>query len=127
MFDRYQQLLNTLKRVIADDFLFTCVLLVLVSLASFGLGRYSVATQAEAVRPVLLPTPVEIPTQAAAVVMEESPLPTAGSLVASVNGTKYHALTCPGAKQISEKNKLYFQSEAEARSAGYTPAANCSF
>ncbi len=46
-------------------------------------------------------------------------------VVASKNGTKYHLPTCPGAKQISEKNKITFKSIEEARAAGYTPAANC--
>jgi len=45
--------------------------------------------------------------------------------VASKSGTKYHFLTCPGAKQIKEDNKIYFNSTAEAESAGYTPASNC--
>lgn len=46
-------------------------------------------------------------------------------VVASKNGTKYHLPTCPGAKQISEANKITFPSIAAARSAGYTPALNC--
>lgn len=39
---------------------------------------------------------------------------------------KYHFLWCAGAKQIKEENKVYFNSEEEAISAGYTLAANCS-
>lgn len=48
--------------------------------------------------------------------------------VASKKSTsmKYHFLWCAGAKQIKEGNKLYFNSEQEAISAGYTLAANCS-
>jgi hypothetical protein len=46
-------------------------------------------------------------------------------VVASKNGTKYHLPTCPGAKQISDKNKITFHSITEARSAGYSPALNC--
>jgi hypothetical protein len=48
-----------------------------------------------------------------------------GSIVASKNGTKYHYPWCAGAKQISEKNKIIFNSIEEARTAGYTPASNC--
>lgn len=48
-----------------------------------------------------------------------------GKVVASKNGTKYHAPWCAGAKQISEKNKIVFESVEVARAAGYTPAANC--
>lgn len=46
-------------------------------------------------------------------------------VVGSKNGTKYHLPTCPGAKQISEKNLIKFESIEEARSRGYTPASNC--
>lgn len=46
-------------------------------------------------------------------------------VVVSKNGSKWHYLWCPGAKQIKEENKIYFDSEAEAVSAGYTLAANC--
>jgi len=48
-----------------------------------------------------------------------------GSVVASKNGTKYHYPWCAGAKQISDKNKITFNSTEEARAAGYTPASNC--
>ncbi len=50
---------------------------------------------------------------------------TSQSVVASSKGTKYHYLNCPGAKQISEANKITFTSAKEAEAAGYTRAANC--
>ena len=37
----------------------------------------------------------------------------------------YHFTWCSGAKRISEKNKLYFATEALAKTAGYTLAGNC--
>lgn len=46
-------------------------------------------------------------------------------VVGSKNGSKYHLPDCPGAKNIAEKNKRYFKSVAEAKIAGYSPAANC--
>lgn len=48
-----------------------------------------------------------------------------GQVVASKSGTKYHYPWCAGAKQISEKNKIFFNSISEARAKGYTPASNC--
>jgi len=50
---------------------------------------------------------------------------TGGKVVASKNGAKYHYPWCAGAKQISEKNKISFNSIEEARAAGYSPASNC--
>jgi hypothetical protein len=48
-----------------------------------------------------------------------------GKLVASRKGKRWHYLWCPGAETISEKNKRYFKTEAEAEKAGYTQASNC--
>lgn len=105
------------------------MVLLLVAVAAFGLGRWSVleSTSQVAERPVLVPTPVEAP---AAVAVTQGSVAgqnavIIGQFVASVNGTKFHALSCPGAKQISEQNKIYFKTQDEARAAGYTPAANC--
>ncbi|MDP1629094.1 MAG: Ada metal-binding domain-containing protein, partial [bacterium] len=50
---------------------------------------------------------------------------TAGVFVASVNGKYYHLPQCPSAKNISEKNKIWFQTKAEAESRGFKPASNC--
>ena len=38
---------------------------------------------------------------------------------------KYHFTWCPGAKQIKETNKLWFENDIAARRAGYTLAGNC--
>lgn len=46
-------------------------------------------------------------------------------LVASKNGKKYHLPYCSGASRISEANKIYFDSYAEAQKAGYSKAAGC--
>lgn len=59
-------------------------------------------------------------TQAAAPAMAAG-----GQYVASKSGTKYHLPWCPGAKQMKEENKIWFDSKAAAEAAGYTPAANC--
>ena len=45
--------------------------------------------------------------------------------VASKNGTKYYLTTCAGASQISDANKVWFVSAADAEAAGYTRAASC--
>lgn len=48
-----------------------------------------------------------------------------GQYVASKKGTKYHFPWCPGAKAMSEENKIWFSTQEEAEKAGYTKAANC--
>lgn len=49
------------------------------------------------------------------------------NFVASKNGAKYYPADCGGAKRISEKNKIWFATQEEARLAGYAPAANCKY
>ena len=46
-----------------------------------------------------------------------------GSLVASKNGETYYLTTCKN--NIKEENKIYFQSEEDAKKAGFRPAKNC--
>lgn len=46
-------------------------------------------------------------------------------IVASKSGTKYYYLWCSGVSKIKEKNKIYFKTIEEAKSAGLTPATNC--
>jgi len=91
------------------------VVIILVALISFGLGRLSKIGESR--------VPVTIENLSASV------LPTPGvgekTIVASKNGTKYHYVWCSGASTIKEENKIYFSSVEEAKSAGYTPAANC--
>lgn len=61
-------------------------------------------------------------TQVAAVAATS---PVTGKVVGSKNGSKYHLPECSGAKRIKEENKIWFASVEEAKSAGYTAAANC--
>lgn len=96
-------------------------IIILVGVASFGLGRLSVSSK--------LKTPVTIieGSQTASVVDSTlvSPQQGEGNVVASKNGTKYHFPWCSGAQKITEQNLITFNSTEEAKSAGYTPAANC--
>lgn len=48
-----------------------------------------------------------------------------GRVVASKNGSKYHYPWCPGAGQINEENKVWYENESQAQNAGLTKAKNC--
>lgn len=122
---------------------FTGICVVLVAVSAFSLGRLSAL---RANRP-----PIEIKNQVISEVDKnvvgevkgatdnspQTPLlqpdkayatpgkQEGGVVVGSKNGTKYHYPWCPGASQIAEKNKIFFNSIEEARAKGYTPAANC--
>lgn len=109
-----------LKHIVEDDLFFYTTLIVLVGAVSFGLGRYSVPSVSKS---GLQPN-ISL-QQVANVQSSSSEEGTQKLLVGSKNGTKYHLLTCGGASQIKEENKVFFSSKEEALSKGYSPAANC--
>lgn len=112
-----------LKNAVKDDGFFYSILIIIVAATSFGLGRLVDHPPA-----ALSPT-----RQSATVVLEQSKVASStsstaaetGKYVGSKNSTKYHALWCPGAQQIKDSNKVFFESKAAAQAAGYTLAANC--
>lgn len=109
--------------------LYLSLIIIMVGTLSFGLGRISAPQDRE---------PLEIrydESLTANVLNSGKPAPleavspaTVGSngVVASSKSTKYHYSHCPGAKQISEANKITFASASDAESAGYVLAGNCS-
>ena len=104
--------------------LFIPILLLLVVLLAFGLGRLSKLTSQT---PDLI---VDINTEQLSNVLGASSEAVGagegeGKYVASRNGTKYHYPWCSGAKRISEANKIWFNTVEEAVSAGYSRAGNC--
>lgn len=109
--------------------LFLVAVVILLALASFGLGRLSVLRGEKF--PIQF---IEPQNQEAAVLGAATPPPhseggppkTGDKLyVASKNGSAYHFPWCSGAQRIKESNKIYFPSREEAEKAGYRPAANC--
>ncbi len=111
-------------REVGED-AFIVLLIILVGLSSFGLGRLSALSSRE--------VPVSI-YQAPSSLAAEDRTKTSGvslrersvaAVVASKNGTKYHFPHCSGASRISEANRIEFPSSQEAEAAGYSLAANC--
>lgn len=107
-----------LKSFVLDDAVFTALLVVIVALVAFVLGRNSM------IQTVVQPAGVHI-SQDETVRVSEVMQNRAVMVVASRSGTKYHLESCPGAQQIKEANKITFSSVEEAQAAGYSPAANC--
>ncbi|MFA6535962.1 MAG: hypothetical protein WCT25_00860 [Candidatus Paceibacterota bacterium] len=114
--------------------IFISLLIILVAFGSFGLGRLSkiydtrpevkvrLSDGTEAVPEADLSGKVSVKaSNLAAVSVAEG----SGKVVASKSGTKYHFPWCAGASQISEANKIWFDSVAAAEEAGYSKAANC--
>ncbi|OGC88219.1 hypothetical protein A3D70_02605 [Candidatus Adlerbacteria bacterium RIFCSPHIGHO2_02_FULL_54_18] len=94
------------------------IVLVLVGLGAFGLGRLSVAGEE---RPRLIINNAPSTQTAAAAAFPKGQ----GAYVASKSGTKYYLPSCSAATRIKEENKVWFDSIEEAQAVGYEPAANC--
>ena len=119
------------KSFLSNDQLFYGVIIMIVGIASFALGQASNSTISEtAVVQVVEPIVIENNSNTALLTATKvlnsntTKLPKNG-FIASKNGTKYHLLDCPGAKQIKEKNRIIFDTKQAAEAAGYTKAANC--
>ncbi|MAZ56210.1 hypothetical protein CL653_00255 [bacterium] len=116
------QLPNWLSKAFEADKIYVSILLVSISLSSFGVGRLSIQFESKSERqPVSLyaslanskePDSSGVNTQT-------------GKYVASVSGSKYHLISCGSANQIAEKNRIYFVTEEDARAGGYERAGNC--
>ena len=124
-----------LKSFLTNDPVFYSVLLLLVAVGSFGLGRQSVSTGAPAVEPLFIKenaTQAAVATAVATAASTSAPAPIAApteakavAVVGSKSGTKYHLPTCSGAKRIKPENLITFESIDAAKAAGYSAAANC--
>lgn len=124
--------------------LLAALIIVLVSIASFGLGRLSAiwpakkpiqitqewdgglsgATTSQGVRS---PSggqnrPQETPLGQGGVI---GSIPDGMQYVGSKSGSAYHYPWCSGAQRIKEENKIWFATKEEAAAKGYKPAGNC--
>ena len=94
------------------------MVIILVALISFGLGRLSKIGESR--------VPITIENLSTTTQIEKiTDNKIIGNFVASKNGTKYHYPWCAGAQSIKEENKIWFSTAEEAQKAGYEPASNC--
>ena len=99
---------------------------ILIALISFGAGYLSAP---QIVRnPVMIDEPNASSTSAnffsePAAIGNALQQNEKGLFVASRGGTKYHWPWCSYAKNIKPENQIWFNSESEAKAAGYAPCA----
>ncbi|MCR4283830.1 MAG: hypothetical protein NUV64_00725 [Parcubacteria group bacterium] len=119
-----KEYLKKIKPYEAD--MFISLTIILVAFLSFGLGRLSKIKESK--------TPITIENMQASILSAQNMSNNSqlggstaklGVIVASKNGTKYHFPWCSGALRIKDENKIWFESEDEAKKAGYGPASNC--
>lgn len=123
-----QDLIEKIKLLLVDDGLFTVLLMIMVGVAGFGLGRQSVEPLSMVSDRVSerQPSSSGLYETSREFKVENRQLASSTiKYVASKNSDKYHLPWCSGAQRIAEENLIYFTSKEEAEMAGYTPAANC--
>lgn len=97
--------------------IFLILIIVLVASASFGLGRLSIIEKYRAQDEVSIIVP-----KLKDLSIDESKF----QFVASKTGTKYYPMGCKSAERIKEENRVYFETEEEAKAAGLEATATCS-
>ena len=114
--------------------LFTALMVFLIGIASFGLGRLSVTLpEKEPIRLEEAPSSVEGAARSQSSPASNKELPSGGSaidltrgqFVASKSGSVYYAVWCAGASRIRVENKIWFQTKEDAEAKGYRIAKNC--
>ena len=104
----------------ADD-LFVFLVIILVGLGSFALGRISLQAGASDQTLKIDDTGVEQG------IWEEYAKNQSRnkSYVASKNGTKYYPINCSATNRIKEENRIYFVDKDGAEGAGYSATTAC--
>jgi hypothetical protein len=99
----------------------SCIITLIISfvaLSGYGLGKMSVLlSQAH---PISINGDNESGNNSDILVASTSAM-----VIGSVQSKIYHLPWCPGARKLSEKNKVVFNSKDLAEKAGYRPASNC--
>lgn len=92
------------------------IILILVSLASFGLGRMSALDKKGSESEVEFVIP-----ELSSIDMSFSNFP----YLASINGTKYYGRGCKSASRIKTENRIYFKTSTDAVKSGYGASSTC--
>lgn len=101
----------------------TVIIIILVGLGSFGLGRLSKEPKKDGLR-------VEYAGDGANVIKAINEPKSAlnqnnGAFFASNKGSKYYSLGCSAGKTIKQENRVYFDTREEAEKAGYALSSSC--
>ncbi len=120
-----QNHIKFISKYLKNKDVFAVLLIIMVGISSFGLGRMSVGEEGK--NPIKTEYFSQNNTESRNIASPSQVIESlsTGEVVASRNGSKYHLPWCSGAQRMNEENKIWFTSIEEAKLAGYTPAANC--
>ena len=110
------------------------IIVILVGLSSFELGRLSKENSSSGVK---IEYPNQTNNQGASVILSENALQAntgVSSIISNSNsktffasnrGEKYYSIGCSGGKTIKQENRVYFATKEDAERAGYTLSSSC--
>ena len=106
----------------------TILIVILVGLGSFGLGRLSKSSTSGGIK-------IEYPknqlvTEEASAISAINPQKArisknSKSFFASSRGSKYYSIGCAAGNNIKQENRIYFATASEAEGAGYELSSSC--
>ena len=107
--------------------LYLAMVVILVAVISFGLGRLSKIREEKTPITIENIDPDAVSTSSAININANKAVTNKNDkiFVASKNGKKYYYAWCESAKIIKEQNRVWFSTKEQAEKAGYSPAVNC--
>lgn len=91
------------------------LIIILLALASFGIGRMSVLDGMEDEQvEFIIPQLTKIDTSFRGL-----------NYFASINGTRYYPRGCKAGNRIKVENRMYFKTISDAEKTGFSRAVNC--
>ena len=111
--------------------LLTVLIVILVGISSFELGRLSKASNSEGLKIEYTDRgSVEEASLGGNVIQGLTSAPSAPNTggkgyFASSRGKKYYSVGCSAGKTIKQENRVYFETSEEAEAAGYTLSSSC--
>ncbi len=107
-----------LKSFLTNDAYFTAVLIILIGVGSYNLGRLSVLeTQNQSNNEIALKEITPLNNYRHPETESKTPV------VVSKSGSKYHLFDCPGALQMKSENRIEFEKMKSPKAARHSPAA----
>lgn len=106
----------------------TVVIVILVALSSFGLGRLSKSDQGSGIKIEYNEEPANVISAAETLpnsVSGNSTTTSSKNFFASSRGSKYYPLGCSAGKSLKMENRIYFATREEAEGAGYSLSSSC--
>lgn len=101
------------------------VVVVLVGVSSFGLGRISTEGNKTDSKDIVIEDNTKIDKDNGTNLNLEADLSTEKRYVASKNGKMYYSLGCSGSKRIKPENEVWFKTREDAEKSGFVFSSTC--